>query len=103
MGQAVRPGTKWNSTVCETQVMALRVPPGAELELTCGGAEMTTADPSERGTPSDDAAGGTLVGKRYVDDGDTMEFLCTRGGQGTLAVDGVALTIKEAKKLPSSD
>lgn len=103
MAQPVKPGTKWNSTTCQTQVMALRVPPGAELELTCGGAEMTTDEPAERGVPAADAAEGTLVGKRYVNEGETMEFLCTRGGDGSLAVDGTALAIKEAKKLPSSD
>ena len=103
MAQQIKPGTKWNSVTCQTQVMALRVPAGAELELTCGGTEMTTDEPGERGSPAADAAGGTLVGKRYVDEGETMEFLCTRGGEGSLAVNGIALGIKEAKKLPSSD
>lgn len=102
MAHAVKPGTKWNSTVCQTQIMALRVP-GSDLELTCGGADMSTAEPAERGAANGDLSGGTLVGKRYVDEGETMEFLCTRGGEGTIQVNGISLGIKEAKKLPSSD
>ena len=103
MATSVKPGTKWNSTTCETQVMALRVPMGTDLELTCGGAPMSDEEPAERSEPAADASAGTLVGKRYVDDGETMEFLCTRGGAGSLAVNGTPLDIKEAKKLPSSD
>jgi hypothetical protein len=102
MGQAVKPGTKWNSTVCQTQIMALRVP-GGDLALTCGGADMQNDEPAERGAADGDLSGGTLVGKRYVDEGETMEFLCTRGGDGTIQVNSVSLGIKEAKKLPSSD
>jgi hypothetical protein len=102
MGQAVKPGTKWNSTVCQTQIMALRVP-GGDLELTCGGVDMSTKEPAERGATDGDLSSGTLVGKRYVDEGETMEFLCTRGGDGTIQVNGISLGIKEAKKLPSSD
>ena len=44
-----------------------------------------------------------MSGKRYTDEGDTMEFLCTRAGDGTLTVNGVAMGIKQSKKLPSSD
>ena len=32
--------------------------------------------------------GGTQIGKRYVDDADTIQLLCTKAGQGTLALDG---------------
>lgn len=81
--------------------MALRVP-ASELEITCGGAPMQIGDPAELGTPSGENSG-SLVGKRYVDEGETMEFLCTRGGDGSVAVNGVPLGIKQAKQLPSSD
>ena len=47
--------------------------------------------------------GGSLVGKRYVDESETLEFLCTRGGEGNVSVNGVALEVKQAKRLPSSD
>lgn len=101
MAEVYKPGTKLSSQVCKTQVMALRVP-GEALEITCGGAPMLTSEPAEMGAMSGENAG-TLVGKRYVDAGETMEFLCTRGGDGSVSVNGVALDIKQAKQLPSSD
>ena len=102
MGGTIKAGTKLSSSVCQTQIMALRVP-ADDLEITCGGAAMAAADPADKGAINDDLAGGTLVGKRYVDEGETMEFLCTRGGDGTVQVNGVSLDVKQAKQLPSSD
>lgn len=101
MGDIIKAGTKLSSAVCTTQVMALRVPADA-LAITCGGAPMATAD-GDKGEIDSDLAGGTLVGKRYVDEGETMEFLCTRAGEGTIQVNGQSLDIKQAKQLPSSD
>lgn len=101
MSVVYKPGTKLSSTVCTTQIMALRVP-GDALEITCGGAPMQVGDPAELGTPSGENSG-TLVGKRYVDAEETMEFLCTRGGDGSVSVNGTTLGIKQAKQLPSSD
>jgi len=101
MGSIIKAGTKLSSTVCQTQIMALRVPADA-LEIACGGALMMEED-GEKGTPDSQLAGGTLVGKRYVDEAETMEFLCTRGGEGTIQVNGIALDVKQAKQLPSSD
>ena len=101
MGQIYKPGTKLSSAVCKTQIMALRVP-AEELEITCGGAPMQVGDPVELGTLSGEN-NGTLVGKRYTDEAETMEFLCTRGGDGSVSVNGTPLDIKAAKKLPSSD
>lgn len=48
-------------------------------------------------------SGGTQMGKRYVDADGTLELLCVKAGAGSLSLDGVALTTKEAKSLPSSD
>lgn len=101
MGQIYKPGTKLSSTVCKTQIMALRVP-AKELEISCGGAPMQIGDPAELGEMSGENSG-TLVGKRYTDADETMEFLCTRGGDGSLAIAGYTIDIKAAKKLPSSD
>ena len=39
------------------------------------------------------------MGKRYVDDGDTIELLCTKAGDGVPALGGVPLQLKEAKAL----
>jgi len=48
-------------------------------------------------------AQGTLIGKRYIDAQDRVEMLCTQGGQGSLTFEGVVMTVKQAKALPSSD
>jgi hypothetical protein len=55
------------------------------------------------GSPAGDAAEGTLLGKRYVNDDESLEVLCTKPGEGSLGVAGVALELKEAKPLPASD
>ena len=48
-------------------------------------------------------AQGTLIGKRYIDAKDQAEILCTQAGQGSLTFDGLAMTVKQPKALPSSD
>jgi hypothetical protein len=48
-------------------------------------------------------AAGTLIGKRYIDGGDRIEVLCTKGGEGALTLDGEPLVVKQAKALPASD
>ena len=47
-------------------------------------------------------AGGTLLGKRYTDDG-ALEVLCTKAGEGSLSIGDTPLVLKEAKPLPASD
>jgi hypothetical protein len=100
------PGKKLASTVCATEVIIVR-PPSGEVAVECGGAPMVPADeaPDEGGRGAVDAgfAEGTLLGKRYVHEATGLELLCTKPGDGTLAVDGTALPLKEAKPLPSSD
>ena len=107
MSKKIKAGIRLNSAVCQTQIMALRVPDD-ELEITCGGVLMSAQESTGNSEISDaltggTLAGGTLVGKRYVDEGETMEFLCTRSGKGNLQANGVALAVKQAKALPSSD
>ncbi|MCY3649399.1 MAG: hypothetical protein OXG40_06630 [Acidimicrobiaceae bacterium] len=73
-------------------------------ELTCGGAPMVAAGSAERsGEPSADASEGTLLGKRYGDQDETIEVLCTKAGPGSLALGDVPLTVKVTKPLPASD
>ena len=99
----LKPGTRWTSSVCDTEVIVVKGPPD-EVELTCGGITMVAAgDEPVAGGLYDGASGGTLLGKRYVDDGDTMEVLCTKPGTGSLGADGASLQLKEAKPLPASD
>ena len=45
----------------------------------------------------------TAVGKRFADEESGLEVLVTKAGEGSLAIDGVALPMKGAKPLPSSD
>ena len=98
----VKAGSRLVSTVCTTEVMVVKGP-GTEVDITCGGAPMG-APGSERGGDPDAAfANGTAMGKRYVNADDTIEVLCTKPGDGSLAVDDTALELKEAKALPASD
>jgi hypothetical protein len=100
------PGTKLASTVCGTEVIIVR-PPSEAVDVECGGAAMVAAAdaPAEgdRGSVDGGFAEGTLLGKRYVHEGSGLELLCTKPGDGSLSVGGVALPLKEAKPLPSSD
>ncbi len=48
-------------------------------------------------------ASGSLIGKRFADPDSGLELLVTKAGAGTLTLDGVAIPLKEAKPLPSSD
>ena len=99
----LRPGSRLKSTVCDTEVIAVKA--GGDLDITCGGASMVdaTADVGEKGSPADGMAEGTQMGKRYTNEAGDIEILCTKPGEGSLAVDGTALEIKGAKPLPSSD
>ena len=96
----MKSGTKLKSTVCDTEVMVIR---GTGLVVDCGGAPMVEERPAERGTLNPAFAGGTLIGKRYVDAIGSFELLCVKPGKGSLSVQGVALQIKDAKPLPASD
>jgi|SRR5690625_1653121 len=100
----LKPGARLQSAVSDVQIMAIKVPVG-EYALQCGGVPMVkVGDEAPAGARQDAGdAGETLMGKRYVDEGETVEFLCTKGGGGSLSLDGVALQVKQAKQLPSSD
>lgn len=99
----LKAGTRLRSNVCSTEIMVVAVP-GDGAELTCGGAPMIAiAEEPAGGSPAADASGGTLLGKRYVNEAADLEVLCTKPGDGSLAANGVALSVKEAKPLPSSD
>jgi hypothetical protein len=96
----MKPGSKLKSQVCDTEVMVIKSGAG---EVQCGGAAMAADKAAAPSEPSADFAGGSLMGKRYVDAAGAYELLCVKGGKGTLAVDGAALTIKDVKPLPASD
>jgi len=99
-----KPGLRYRSAVCTTEVVIVRGP-GTALDLSCGGAPLVPHDSTDgpTGEPAPGLDGGTSIGKRYVDAGDAVELLCTKGGTGTLTLGGDPLTLKSAKPLPSSD
>jgi hypothetical protein len=93
------------STVDATTVIVVRWPDD-DLDLTCGGAEMV--DPrgpqaAATGAPDPTQLGGSQLGKRYADEELGVELLCTKAGEGTLALNGEPLPLKTAKPLPASD
>jgi hypothetical protein len=96
----MKPGSKLKSGVCDTEIMVIRAGEGS---LECGGAAMADEKPESSGELNPDFAKGTQMGKRYVDADGTVEVLCVKPGKGSLSLNGVALTTKEAKSLPSSD
>lgn len=96
----MKPGTKLKSSVDDTEVMVIR---GSGVTVDCGGAPMDAEKPASLGEINPDFAGGTQMGKRYVDAENTIELLCVKAGKGSLSVGGVPLNIKDAKPLPASD
>ena len=99
----LKAGARVQSAVCNTEVMVVQAPDG-DIELKCGGApmlELGIDKPS--GSVDAGAAGGTQIGKRYVNEAGDLELLCTKPGEGSLALGDVLLSTKEAKALPSSD
>lgn len=96
----MKAGTKLKSAVCDTEVMVIK---GGDAVLECGGAPMGADKPAELGELNADFAGGTQMGKRYVDGDGKYELLCVKAGKGSLSIGGVILGIKDAKPLPASD
>jgi hypothetical protein len=90
-------------------VIVIKAPAQGRPLITCAGSPMV----SPSSTPSApapgaaaeaaEAAAGTMIGKRYVDAGDTVELLCIASGVGELSCDGVPMSRKAAKALPASD
>jgi hypothetical protein len=103
MAVKFRAGQQLVSAVDTTAVIVIKAPAG-EYTLTCGGAAMVAAgEPVSAAEPDPALMGGTQIGKRYVDEADTFQVLCTKAGGGTLALDGKPLAIQAAKPLPASD
>jgi len=104
----LKPGMTLVSVVDATTILVVKAP-ADDVTVTCGAEPMTdpasapSGRPTTTATTADAAAGGAQLGKRYTDEAGSIELLCTKGGSGVLAVDGTALTIKQAKPLPASD
>lgn len=95
-------GQRLKSGVCTTEIMVISAPQ-EELDLTCGGAPMTDNGEKQNTTVDPQFAEGTTIGKRYVNVDGKLEVLCVKPGEGSLAVNGDALKLKDSKKLPKTD
>jgi hypothetical protein len=102
--RTLKPGLRLKSCVCSAEIMVIRTP-AMQADLRCGGVEMVGVSeaPPQDVQLDPGQAQGTLIGKRYIDAQDRVEVLCTQGGAGSLMLDGVVMTAKQAKALPSSD
>ena len=98
----LKPGIRLKSAVCAAEVMIVKA--AGEAELSCGGVPMLGMDEKAGDeSPVADRMAGCMVGKRYVDQAQSIEVLCIKAGDGSLAVGDETLAVKQAKKLPSSD
>lgn len=104
MSITLKPGARLFSAVCTTEMIAVKAPAG-DCALTIGGASplSAAADRVAGGTAVEGHDGGVKMGKRYIDNDDTIELLCTKQGAGVPALNGELLILKEAKPLPASD
>jgi hypothetical protein len=100
LGGTIKPGIKLKSAVCDTEVMVIRA---SDAVVECGGSPMVADRPTDRRAVDPAFAGGTKIGKRYVNAAGTVELLCVKAGMGSLSIDAEALETKDAKPLPASD
>lgn len=99
----LKPGIRLRSAVSEVELVVIRGSEG-DVDLRCGGVEMIEVQESQSPqAASSEVEGSVALGKRYVDDKETLEVLCTKAGAGSLSVGNQPLVIKSAKPLPSSD
>lgn len=100
----LKPGSRWKSAVCDVEVVVVR-PASGDSSLECGGRPMIphAAARPEGAAPAAERSAGTQTGKRFADEASGLEVLCTKGGAGSLSIDGREIAVKEAKKLPASD
>ncbi len=100
----IKPGMRLKSAICATEIMVVKAT-SDNLDIRCGGEPVLemTADGNSGAAISADFTGGTQVGKRYVNEEESIEILCTKAGEGALSQGDTVLGLKESKALPSSD
>ena len=100
----LKPGSRWKSAVCDTEVVVVR-PPKTPIELECGGHPMVAnAEAKPEGLAlSAEHSAGSGMGKRFADEASGLEVLCVKAGAGSLSIGGQPIGAKDAKKLPASD
>jgi hypothetical protein len=102
MAVVLKPGARFRSVTCTTEVIVVRA--GDDADLRCGGKPMVDAASEQppEGEPVAPFDQGTLIGKRYaVEDG--VELLCTKAGAGSLSLGDTPIPVAGAKPLPASD
>jgi hypothetical protein len=99
----LRPGLRLESATCDAQIVVVRAPSGAEVDLRCGGEPMRELGQDTARVPISLSGEAAELGKRYTDDEAGIEVLCTRGGEGALTLGESPLFVKGAKPLPASD
>lgn len=104
MAVELKPGARFASAVCDTEVVVIKAP-AAAVDLRCGGHPVVPIGEERPEGLSAEAGfdGESLIGKRYVDGADELEVLCSKGGASSLSVGSELLVLKDAKPLPSSD
>ncbi|MCF8587306.1 hypothetical protein [Gordonia liuliyuniae] len=99
----LRVGLALASAVDDTNVIITKLP-ADEVTITCGGVPMVAkGEKVPEATPDPEHMTGSIMGKRYVDSSGSLEVLCTKPGQASLAANGALLVTAEAKPLPASD
>jgi hypothetical protein len=100
----LKPGSRWRSAVCDTEVVVVRAP-ASPVAFGIGGATALSAGAAPPASMRPDAAlaDGTLLGKRYADEATGLELLCTKSGSGTITVDGRRAAVVMPRQLPASD
>jgi hypothetical protein len=99
----LKAGSRLRSRVSDAEFVVIKAAE-SDATLTSGGVitvELSSSAP--RVEIIGDHDGEVILGKRYSDDSDTFEVLCTKPGSGALAIDERPLHLKSAKPLPSSD
>ncbi|MEE4661879.1 MAG: hypothetical protein V2J89_15525 [Halieaceae bacterium] len=99
----LKPGMRLKSAVSDVQVMVVKGSTDNPVALCCGGVPMIDAADASPEASEGAVEGSALMGKRYTNPEQTIELLCTKGGDGELSIDGEALGFREARELPSSD
>jgi hypothetical protein len=99
----LKAGARLQSATCDSQVVVVKAPVG-DVDIRCGGQPMVPMGTEvARTEPAAEQADGTLMGKRYADDGVGIELLVTKAGAGSLSIGDTRVDLKEAKPLPASD
>jgi hypothetical protein len=100
----IKPGARFRSAVCSTEVAIVRGTDSG-IDLWCGGVPMVAlgTQPAAGAAPVAPFDAGTQIGKRYATEDGELELLCTKAGAGSLSVGATVLGLKSAKPLPASD